>query len=133
MIVKQTPAFVVLYCAALMATPHLHEGKLGKLDNDGKLCLATSAADAFGVISEPDSALAAQAGGATGATLIHRKFAGVLTVQLGNTAAVKPGTPLTFGEGAVFVAAQEGDTVLAYAAETAAPNTPGQMVAAVLA
>lgn len=133
MITKQTPAFVALYCTALMATPHLHEGKLGKLDNDGKIALATSAADAFGVISDPDAYATAQAGNATRATLVARKFSGCLTVQLGNTAAVKPGTPLTFGEGAVFVAAQEGDTVLAYAMDTAAANMPGQMIAAVLA
>lgn len=120
MITNDNPAIVVLYCAALAATPHLHEGKLGKLDADGKLALATSPADAFGVISDPDSYATAQAGNATSATLVHRKFAGCIEVQLGNTGAVKKGTPLTFGEGAVFVVAQEGDTVLAYAMEDAA-------------
>ena len=78
MITKNTPTFRAPYSTTLAATPHLHEGKMGKLNAAGEIELATTPAEAFGVISDPDSYATAQAGNATGATIVHRKFAGVV-------------------------------------------------------
>ena len=87
MITKNTPTFRAPYSTTLAATPHLHEGKMGKLNAAGEIELATTPAEAFGVISDPDSYATAQAGNATGATIVHRKFAGVVQAQLNGSAA----------------------------------------------
>ena len=131
MITNHTPAIRARYAAALKSQPHLHEGKLGKLNADGELELATSADDAFGIICAPDSLTAAVAGNATGATLVHRKFAGIIQVQLGATgAAISPGTKLIFGTGAVLTTGS--GTAVAVAVESAPSGRSGQMVNAIL-
>lgn len=131
MITNHTPAIRARYAAALKSQPHLHEGKLGKLNADGEIELATSADDAFGIICDPDSLAAAVAGNATGATLVHRKFAGIIQVQLGATgAAISPGTKLIFGTGAVLTTGS--GTAVAVAVESAPSGQSGQMVNAIL-
>ena len=131
MITNHTPAIRARYAAALKSQPHLHEGKLGKLNADGEIELATSADDAFGIICDPDSMTAAVAGNATGATLVHRKFAGIIQVQLGATgAAISPGTKLIFGTGAVLTTGS--GTAVAVAVESAPSGQSGQMVNAIL-
>lgn len=131
MITNHTPAIRARYAAALKSQPHLHEGKLGKLNADGEIELATSADDAFGIICAPDSLTAAVAGNATGATLVHRKFAGIIQVQLGATgAAISPGTKLIFGTGAVLTTGS--GTAVAVAVESAPSGRSGQMVNAIL-
>jgi len=131
MIVNNIPAIRAPYCAALKGEPHLHEGKMGKLNAEGEIELATSADDAFGVICDPDSYAAAAAGNATGATLVHRKFGGIIQVNVGSAAAaIAPGTKLCCGEGGVF--APGSGAAAAVAVEAAAASTPGQMVRAIL-
>ena len=131
MITNHTPAIRARYAAALKSQPHLHEGKLGKLNADGEIELATSADDAFGIICAPDSLTAAVAGNATGATLVHRKFAGIIQVQVGATAsAISPGTKLIFGTGAVLTTGS--GTAVAVAVESAPSGQSGQMVNAIL-
>ena len=102
-----------------------------ELNADGEIELATSADDACGIICAPDSLTAAVAGNATGGTLVHRKFAGIIQVQLGATgAAISPGTKLIFGTGAVLTTGS--GTAVAVAVESAPSGRSGQMVNAIL-
>ncbi|MBQ4593035.1 MAG: hypothetical protein IJA81_00220 [Akkermansia sp.] len=131
MITKNTPTFRAPYSNTLAATPHLHEGKMGKLNAAGEIELATSDADAFGVISDPDSYATAQAGNATGATIVHRKFAGVVQAQLnGSAAAVVPGTKLVLASDGTFTTGT--GTAVAEAVGSAAATTAGQLVDVIL-
>ena len=131
MITKNTPTFRAPYSKTLAATPHLHEGKMGKLNAAGEIELATTAAEAFGVISDPDSYATAQAGNATGATIVHRKFAGVVQAQLnGSAAAVVPGTKLVLADDGTFTTGT--GTAVAEAVGSAAATTAGQLVDVIL-
>lgn len=128
---NHTPAIRAPYAAALKSQPHLHEGKLGKLNAAGEIELATSAEEAFGIICDPDSLAAAMAGNATGATLVHRKFAGIIQVNVGAAgAAITPGTKLIFGTGGVLTTGT--GTAVAVAVESAPAGQAGQMVQAIL-
>ena len=130
MITNHTPQVRAPYAAGLASTPHLHEGKLGKLNAAGEIELATSADDAMGIICDPDACITAAAGNATSATLVFLKFSGIIQVQLGSTENVTIGTKLGYAEGGVF-SATESDP-LAMAMESATDSVSGQMVNAIL-
>ncbi len=131
MITNHTPAIRAPYAAALKGQPHIHEGKLGKLNAAGEIELATSADDAFGIICDPDSLATAVAGNATSATLVHRKFAGIIQVNVGSTgAAITPGTKLVYSSGGVLTTGT--GTAVAVAVESAPAGQAGQMVNAIL-
>ena len=71
------------------------------------------------------------AGNITGATLVHRKFSGIIQVNVGSTTAdITPGTKLVFGEGGVLTTGS--GTAVAVAVEGAASGQAGQMVGAIL-
>lgn len=132
-ITNTMPVLRANYCAGLAATPHLHEGKAAKFDEEGKLALATAGGDALGVIIDPDGANVATCGNPTGAGLLLRPFGGVFEVQLGTIAAPMPaGTPLYVCPDGTFspTAPAEGLPVC-MATEAVGSTAAGQMVRAV--
>ena len=134
-IINNIPRIRANYAAALQATPHLHEGKFAKLDATGCIALATSAEDALGVITEPDSLLQAQAGNVTGASLLFKTFGGIVEVQLsGDTEAIAAGDLLELADsGAVkHTSSTKADAAVAIAVEPAGATTAGQLIRAVL-
>ena len=71
------------------------------------------------------------AGNATSATLVHRKFAGIIQVNVGSTgAAITPGTKLVYSSGGVLTTGT--GTAVAVAVESAPAGQAGQMVNAIL-
>ncbi len=137
MIVQETPRVRAKLAAALAATPHVHEGKFALIDATGSIALATTEAEAMGVITEPDSLLAAQAGNATSASLLYRSFGGIVEVQIGaGSAAVTAGAKLYLkSDGTVYVPGTSDDAsdlVPVARATAAAPATAGQLIPAIL-
>ena len=131
MIVNPIPRIRAPYAPALAATPHLHEGKFARLNANGQIELASSAEEAQGIITEPDSFAAAQAGNEVGASLLYRTFGGIVEVQLGEAAgAIEHGTRLSLAaDGTVSPA--EG-TAVAMALEAVAAAPAGQLLKAIL-
>lgn len=137
MIINPIPRIRAPFAPALAATPHLHEGKFAKLNAAGQMELASSPEEAQGIITEPDSYAAAQAGNAVGASLLYKSFGGIVEVQLGQSAAVSCGDLLTVASdgAATLAAAGEGDdaaaAAVAMAVEPVSTTTAGQLIKAV--
>lgn len=131
MIVNPIPRVRAPYAPSLAATPHLHEGKFARLNASGQIELAASAEEVQGVITEPDSLAAAQAGNEVGASLLYRTFGGIVEVQLGEASGtIVHGTRLSLAaDGTVSPA--EG-TAVAVAVEDVPSTSAGQLVKAIL-
>ena len=131
MITNQNPVIHADFSDALKANPHLQDGKFGKFDTNGKIALASTAADAIGIICSPDSHSVAVAGNATGADICLRSFGGIIQAQCGTlSASVSKGQMLSLGEDA-RVSDAEG-TPVAVAAEDITATTAGQLVRVVM-
>lgn len=130
MITNPIPRIRAPYAPALAANPHLHEGKFAKLNAAGQIELAASADEAQGIITEPDSLAAAQAGNEVGASLLYKSYGGIVEVQLGAASGpIAHGTRLSLAaNGAVSDAA---GTAVAMAVEAAAATPAGQLVKAI--
>ncbi len=132
--VNDLPALRANYAAALAATPHLHEGKLAKLDANGQIALATSAAEVLGVICDPDAHSVATAGNATGATIYAKTFGGIVELKVGTlSGALAAGDPLYFATGGVVSDDSSNSAVqVAICMEPVTATTAGQLVRAIL-
>lgn len=132
MIINPIPRIRAPYAPALAATPHLHEGKFAKLNASGQIELAASPEDAQGVITEPDSYAAAQAGNEVGASLLYLSFGGIVEVQLAGGSAIAQGDKLTVSSEGTASKAGTSDTAVAMAVETVSTTTAGQLIKAIL-
>lgn len=135
MIIQDIPRIRAFYADALRATCHLHEGKIGKLDTSGHIALATAAADALGVICDPDPHIAAQAGNITGATLIPHTFGGLVELQLGETpGSITWGTLLKLKTDGTVAAATgaAGEHIVAKAMQQVGSQQAGQLIHAAM-
>lgn len=131
MITNQNPVIHADFSDALKATPHLQDGKFGKIDSTGKIALATNADEAVGIILNPDSHTVAVAGNATGADLCLRSFGGIIEAQAGTlSAGIGVGQMLSLGSDGRITDAE--GTPVAVAAEAVTETTAGQMVRVVL-
>ncbi len=137
MITNNIPRLRARLAAAIAADPHQQEGKFALLDSNGQIAIAATAAEAMGVITEPDSHLAAQAGNPTNASLLLTSFGGIVEVKVGSgSAAITAGALLYLNsDGTVYAAGASTDTTdltpVARATQ-AAPATAGQLIPAIL-
>lgn len=132
MITNDTPVLRAELADSITATPHLQEGKLAKLDAQGKIAPATGTDDALGIIANPDGQTVAACGQPTSADLVLHTFGGIIQVQLhSGAAAVAPGTKLYAAAGGTFSTTAAGSPA-ATAVESAAAGTAGQLVRAIL-
>lgn len=136
--INDTPAMRRLYTTASRTNGHLHEGKFALMTAAGQIDLVTAATQLpNGVISEPDSHLAAQLGNPTGATLIWWSYGGIIQVKLGDTpGTINPGSNLKLtADGRVIAATgegQAGDVIVAQAVEAVESPAANQLVPAVM-
>lgn len=130
------PALRRPFAAASKANCHLHEGKFATLASDGSITVITAATTLpHGVITDPDGANAAVAGGNPGATLMLHQFQGIIPVQLGaSPGTINEGTLLKIkADGTVMASASAaGDVIVAMAVEQVTSTTAGQLINAVL-
>ena len=131
MITNQNPVLHADFSDTLKATPHLQEGKFGKLDINGKLALAATADEALGIICNPDGHNVAVAGNATSADLCLRTFGGIIEAQVGTlTSGITCGQQLALGEDGRLTDSE--GTPVAMAVEGCTSTTAGQLVRVVM-
>lgn len=135
MIINTTPALRRNFVAGT-ENAHLAEGKLAIITANNEIQLIDSpTGESHGVISEPDSQVAAAASGRPSATLILHTFGGIAQFQVGaSPGSITPGILLKQNADASVSAATggTGERIVGRATGIITSETAGQLVPGVM-